>query len=163
MSEPRVSVLFVCLGNICRSPTAQGAFQRLVDEAGLGEAIYVDSAGTHDYHIGKPPDERAVDAALQRGIDLLHLRARQATVSDLQTFDYIVAMDLENLETMQTIAAAMSGAGRLHLLMDFSERYGEREVPDPYFGGASGFELALDLIDDATRGLLVHIRREHGL
>jgi protein-tyrosine phosphatase len=152
-----VKVLFVCLGNICRSPTAEGVFRQLVQQEGLMELIEVDSAGTHAYHIGKPPDARAQAAARQRGIDLSRLRGRQARVEDLHRFDYVLAMDRENYENL--IALCPPGLEqKIRLFMEFAPDEAE-EVPDPYFGGASGFDRVLDMIDAAARGLLEDIRR----
>jgi protein-tyrosine phosphatase len=152
-----VKVLFVCLGNICRSPTAEGVFRQLVQQEGLMELIEVDSAGTHAYHIGKPPDARAQAAARQRGIDLSRLRGRQARVEDLHRFDYVLAMDRENYENL--IAICPPGLEpKIRLFMEFAPDESE-EVPDPYFGGASGFDRVLDMIDAAARGLLEDIRR----
>lgn len=152
-----VKVLFVCLGNICRSPTAEGVFRHLVQQEGLMEQVEIDSAGTHAYHIGKPPDARAQAAARQRGIDLSRLRGRQAQVEDIHRFDYVLAMDRENYENL--IALCPPGLEhKIRLFMEFAPDEPE-EVPDPYFGGASGFDRVLDMIDAAARGLLEDIRR----
>lgn len=150
-------VLFVCLGNICRSPTADGIFNHLVARAKLDQKIIVDSAGTGDWHIGKAPDTRTVVAARQRGYDLSVLRARQVTVRDFDEFDYVLAMDKANLLDLQRIRPS-SYAGHLGLFLDFSSRDDYREVPDPYYGDDDGFELVLDLVEDAAQGLLNHIR-----
>ncbi len=155
-----VKVLFVCLGNICRSPTAEGVFREVVRQQGLDEVVQIDSAGTHAYHIGDPPDPRAQAAALRRGIDLSTLRGRQATSQDIETFDYILAMDRQNLANL----LAISPSGQEHkirLFLEFAESRPEREVPDPYFGGSSGFDRVLDMIEEASAGLLEHIRREN--
>ncbi len=154
-----VKVLFVCLGNICRSPTAEGVFRAVVRAQGMEEIIFIDSAGTHAYHLGEPPDARAQAAAARRGIDLSGLRGRQATALDIESFDYILAMDRENLTNLH----ALSPQGHEHkvrLFMDFAPERPEREVPDPYFGGTSGFDRVLDMIEEAANGLLEHIRRE---
>ena len=153
-----VSVLFVCLGNICRSPTAEGVFRQLVKEAGLAERIRTDSAGTGDYHIGERPDPRACWAASRRGYDLSPLRARQVSAQDFHDFDYVLAMDEQNARALQRIAPAEL-AGKIRLFTDFASR-GERGVPDPYAGGPQGFEFVLDLVEDAAQGLLRHIRAE---
>ena len=158
----QVSVLFVCMGNICRSPTAQGVFESLVARAGLTQAIQVDSAGTHAYHIGNQPDTRSQQAALERGIDLSKQRARQVQNSDFTSFDYVLAMDLNNLQALQRTSPAQS-AKNLKLFMEFARRWQEREVPDPYYGGSRGFERVLDMIEDASEGLLEHLVRSHQL
>lgn len=157
-----VRVLFVCMGNICRSPTAQGVFQQLVERCGLAERIEIDSAGTHAYHIGEPPDVRASAAARARGIELEHLRARRATVEDFRTFDYVLAMDQDNLRDLQALCPP-EFAQRLRLFMDFAPQTKTREVPDPYYGGPSGFDRVLDLVEAASAGLLADIRRRLNL
>jgi protein-tyrosine phosphatase len=154
----RVSVLFVCLGNICRSPTAEGVFRQLVKEAGLAGRIEVDSAGTGDYHIGERPDPRACWAASRRGYDLTPLRARQVTVQDFHDFNYVFAMDEQNVRALQRIAPA-EHADKVKLFTDFASN-GECGVPDPYVGGPQGFESVLDLVEDAAQGLLRHLRAE---
>ena len=151
-------VLMVCMGNICRSPTAHGVFEQQVREAGLARRIEVDSAGTHDYHIGKPPDGRAQQHALRRGIDLSAQRARQLTRQDFDDFDLVLVMDDAN----EQAARALSPPGRrphLRRLTDFCRRHTVSEVPDPYYGGADGFEQVLDLVEDACAGLLTALRR----
>ena len=153
----RVSVLFVCMGNICRSPTAEGVFRRLVEEAGLADRVLVDSAGTHDYHVGSPPDRRAQAAALRRGYDLSALRARQLGPADCRRFDYVLVMDRGNLNRTRSACGGL--APNVRLLMDFAPNRPEREVPDPYAGGPEGFERVLDLIEEACRGLLEDVKR----
>ena len=155
-----VSVLFVCMGNICRSPTAEAVFRARVEEAGLAQHILIDSAGTHDYHIGDPPDTRAQRAALRRGYDMSGLRGRQVGLSDFTCFDYLLAMDCANLAILQRLCP-QAQLERLGLLLEYASRHGEREVPDPYFGGAGGFERVLDMVEDAAEGLLEHIRKKH--
>jgi low molecular weight protein-tyrosine phosphatase len=155
-----VRVLFVCLGNICRSPTAEGVFRRYVQDAGLAERILIDSAGTGDYHIGDSPDERACEAASRRGYDLSKLRARQIGRDDFGRFDYVLAMDEENLRTLKRLAPA-EYAHKLKMFTDFSSKNAQY-VPDPYAGGPQGFELVLDLVEDAAQGLLRHIQAELG-
>jgi protein-tyrosine phosphatase len=157
-----VRVLFVCMGNICRSPTAQGVFHRVVEEAGLAHRIDVDSAGTHGYHIGAPPDPRARDSARRRGIQIDTHRARRVTRIDMEEFDYVVAMDSDNLADLETLCPA-GHEHKLVRLMDFAPHRGERDVPDPYYGGQRGFELVLDMVEEAARGLLERIRQTHGL
>jgi protein-tyrosine phosphatase len=155
--EKSVSVLFVCMGNICRSPTAHGIFRRLVEQEGLGGRILIDSAGTHAYHIGKPPDERAQATALKRGFDLSDLRARQAAATDFEQYDFVLAMDRENHE----ILASLCPAGyeeRLSLFLDYAPDLGIEEVPDPYWGGEQGFEQVFDMLEAASLGLLEEIR-----
>lgn len=152
----KTHVLFVCLGNICRSPTAEGVFRRLVQERQLEAAITIDSAGTGDWHIGRPADMRAAKAALTRGYDLSALRARQAVAEDFYHFDYILAMDSANLNNLRELAPD-DYAGHLGLFLEFSGQDRYTEVPDPYYGGDQGFELVLDLIEDASEGLLRHI------
>jgi protein-tyrosine phosphatase len=153
-----IKVLFVCMGNICRSPTAQGVFQALVNKHDLGAAIQVDSAGTHSYHVGSPPDPRSQATARQHGIDLSVLRARRFVSADFNEFDYLLGMDQANIADMRAIKPEDSTA-RLQLMLDYSQQFSQREVPDPYFGD-DGFELVFEMIDDAARGLLRHIRNE---
>ena len=150
--KEKVSVLFVCMGNICRSPTAEGVFRHLVAERGLMDRIDVDSAGTHAYHVGEPPDRRAQAAAAQRGVLLADIRARRFGMADFERFDFVLAMDRDNLNLLSEQADA-SQRRKLHLFLDFSSG-AESEVPDPYYGGATGFERVLDLVEDASRGLL---------
>lgn len=154
------SVLFVCLGNICRSPTAEGVFRSLVDSEGLSESIHIDSAGTSDWHIGEGPDPRAIEAASKRGIDLTDLRGRQAIARDFAEFDYVIAMDHENYANLSRLATPEQQA-KLHLFLEFAEGVPEVEVPDPYFGSAGGFPHVLDLIENASQGLLNHILTNH--
>jgi protein-tyrosine phosphatase len=157
---PPVRVLFVCMGNICRSPTAHGVFQALVETEGLVEWIEVDSAGTHSYHTGNPPDPRSQAMARSRGVDLSSQRARRFESSDFVDFDYVIGMDRSNLADMQAIRPEQSRA-RFGLMLEYSSTP-QTEVPDPYFGDA-GFERVFDLIEDASRGLLRHIRETHGI
>ena len=155
----RIKVLFVCMGNICRSPTAHGVFQALVDKHDLGAAIQVESAGTHSYHVGNPPDARSQAAALQRGVDLSGLRARRFVSADFTEFNYLVGMDQANIADMRAIRPEVTSA-RLQLMLEYSQQFSQLEVPDPYFGD-DGFELVFDMIDDAALGLLRQIRNEH--
>lgn len=154
-------VLFVCMGNICRSPTAEGVFRQRVREAGLEQRITIDSAGTHDYHIGKPPDRRAQAAAAGRGYDLSGLRGRQVEKRDFDEFDYILAMDAENLANLNRIKPAKHKA-QVKLFLEFARDHALREVPDPYYGGAQGFERVLDMVEDAAAGLLAEILQDGG-
>ncbi|MCK9532052.1 MAG: low molecular weight phosphotyrosine protein phosphatase [Gammaproteobacteria bacterium] len=156
----KVNVLFICMGNICRSPTAQGAFERLVDEAGLRATIGIDSAGTHDYHVGKPPDHRAQETALRRGVDLSGQRARQVENLDFERFDYILAMDHQNHAALLRDCPA-DHRHKVRLFLEFAAELGEDEVPDPYYGGQHGFDHVFDLVEAAGRGLLEEIRRRH--
>lgn len=153
-----VKVLFVCMGNICRSPTAHGVFRNLVEREGLAHLIEIDSAGTHAYHVGKSPDKRAQATANERGIDLSDLRARQVSAHDFGEYDYVVAMDQENYIALSERCPA-ADLKRIHMFMDFAPEMRTREVPDPYYGGAQGFERVFDLVDAAARGLLDHIKR----
>lgn len=154
----KISVLFVCMGNICRSPTAHGVFRQLVRAEGLDDRVEIDSAGTHAYHVGNPPDQRAQATAITRGIDLSDLRARQVSAADFETYDYILAMDQDNYAILRS-QCPPEQAHRLHMFLDFAPEQGVREVPDPYYGGARGFDQVFDLVEAASRGLLEDIRR----
>lgn len=158
INKDKISVVFVCLGNICRSPTAHGVFRELVERSGLAHRIEIDSAGTAAYHVGNSPDHRSAAAALQRGYDLSDLRARQAIVADFGHYDYILAMDVQNLENLRSICPT-SYAGHLGLFLELAD-LDEREVPDPYYGGASGFDHVLDLVEAASEALLKRITQE---
>lgn len=153
-----VKILFVCLGNICRSPTAHGIFEKMVVDAGLQESIMIDSAGTGDWHIGKSPDPRASEAALLRNHDLSHLVARQVRPEDFLEFDYILAMDKQNLWDLKAMALPEFN-GRLELFLEYGSS-DLKEVPDPYSGGREGFEQVLDLVEDAAQGLLANLREQ---
>jgi len=153
-------VLFVCTGNICRSPTAHGVFLKMVDTAGLAQRVRVASAGTHDYHVGEAPDARAQAHARRRGYDLSGLRARQVSDADFATFDRILAMDRGHLRILQR--RAPPGYGGLQLFMDYATPLAGPDVPDPYYGGADGFERVLDMIELAAAGLLRSLAREGG-
>ena len=153
------NVLFVCMGNICRSPTAEGVFRHKVEQNNLQNLISIDSAGTHAYHVGNSPDKRAQEAALKRSIDLSNQRARRVSADDFSIFDYIIAMDESNMEDLLSICPA-GYEDRLHLLLAFSESE-QSEVPDPYYGQGRGFEIVLNLVEDASEGLLQHIRENN--
>lgn len=146
-------ILFVCLGNICRSPTAEAVFRDLVGRAAAGLAIEVESAGTHGYHAGSAPDQRAIVAARRRGIDMSGLRARKVVPADFERFDLLLAMDEQNLRQLQQLAPA-EFRSRVRLFLDFAPQLRRRDVPDPYYGDATGFEEVLDLVEEAARGLL---------
>ena len=155
-----VKVLFVCTGNICRSPTAEGVFRHLADRAGLGTLVTADSAGTHGYHVGEPPDPRTQRAALARGVDLSALRARKVTDADFTRFDHILAMDHGHLAQLRRIAPPGATAALRLFLDDAPGGLEGREVPDPYYGGPDGFEQVLDLCEAGSRGLLDRLSRE---
>jgi len=155
-----VKVLFVCLGNICRSPTAEGVFRKLVNDSRLSDQIQIDSAGTASWHHGKSPDTRTIAAAKSRNIDLSVLRARAVQARDFHDFDYILAMDESNLEYLQELKPS-GYSGHLGLFLEFGKQTDYREVPDPYHGGSQGFELVLDLVEDAAAGLLASIQKNN--
>ena len=153
----RTSVLFVCMGNICRSPTAEAVFREHAERAGLGHRLLIDSAGTGDWHVGEPPDHRAIVHARRRGYDLASLRARQVRRDDFSRFAWILAMDMGNLRDLVALRPR-DYPGHLGLLLDFVPDVVAREVPDPYFGGPEGFEAVLDLMERASVALLARIR-----
>ena len=154
-----MKILFVCLGNICRSPTAEGVFRAIAARDAPELAIEVDSAGTAGYHIGEPPDARTRQAARRRGYDLSPLRARIVEPSDFENFDLILAMDRENLSVLHHRAPAHARE-RVRLLLEFAPDATVTEVPDPYYGGPNGFEEVLDLVEAATHGLIQHLRQQ---
>lgn len=153
----QLAILFVCMGNICRSPSAEAAFRRLVETEGADLNVLIDSAGTHAYHVGSPPDRRSHAAALRRGLDLSTQRARRVASEDFERFDLLLAMDEENLALLETRCPPVHRE-KLRLFLEFGTS-GERNVPDPYYGGEKGFEQVLDLVEDAARGLLEELRR----
>jgi len=155
-----VKVLFICMGNICRSPTAHGVLERLVQQHGVDDRIEIDSAGTHAYHVGEPPDRRAQQTALSRGFDLSKQRARRVQVSDFETYDYVLAMDSDNLRNLIDICPA-EHQSKVELFLGYTTRFDEDEVPDPYYGGPKGFERVLDLVESAAEGLLEDIKQRH--
>jgi protein-tyrosine phosphatase len=152
-----MKILFVCLGNICRSPTAEVVFREIVAREAPDLSIEIDSAGTAGYHVGDPPDTRTRQAALRRGYDMSALRARVVEPQDFSRFDLILAMDRHNLETLQRRAPAIARE-RIRLFLEFAPDTDTTDVPDPYYGGANGFEEVLDLVEAAARGLLQHVR-----
>jgi protein-tyrosine phosphatase len=153
-----IRVLFVCLGNICRSPTAEGVLRAVAAREAPELGLEVDSAGTAGYHVGEPPDARTRQAAARRGYDLSSLRARIVEPRDFERFDLILAMDRENLSVLQR-RAPPSAHERLHLFLEFAPQREIEDVPDPYYGGVNGFEEVLDMVEAATRGLLMHLRQ----
>lgn len=150
----RTRILFVCMGNICRSPSGEAVLRRLVRERGLEDRFEIDSAGTHSYHVGAPPDARSQEAALKRGMDMSGQRARQVQPEDLQNRDYVLAMDSANLEILRQMQERSGGSARIARLLDYADSGTERDVPDPYYGGDHGFEHVLDLIEAGCNGLL---------
>jgi protein-tyrosine phosphatase len=151
-------ILFVCMGNICRSPTAEGVMRRLVEQAGLADRVEIESAGTGGWHVGEPPDERATLAAGRRGVTLSGA-AQQVTREDFRRFDLLIALDRANLRELLAIAPDEEAAEKVRLLREFDPAAsGELDVPDPYYGGDRGFETVLDLVEAACRGLLDELR-----
>lgn len=151
LAFPVVRILFVCLGNICRSPTAEAVMRGIVAEAGLGDEIEVESAGTGDWHIGHPPDERSVAAAAQRGVELTG-KARQVARGDFDKFDLVIAMDRQNRDDLMTIARSEEDRGKVRLLRSYSD--GELDVPDPYYGGEDGFAEVVEIVERSCQALL---------
>lgn len=160
--QSKTAILMVCMGNICRSPTAHGVFRHRLAEAGLLDRIQVESAGTHGYHVGHGPDRRALDAARDRGYEFDDLRARQVEAADFERFDYVLAMDRDNLAILERMGAGGGTRARIGLFLDYSPDLAGREVPDPYYGAMNGFEEVLDLVEAGADGLLAHLRRRHG-
>jgi len=154
----KIKVLFVCMGNICRSPTAEGVFTKIIAEKNWADQFIVDSAGTHAYHVGNPPDARAQQAALRRGIELQHLRARKVHSSDFEYFDYVLAMDDDNYSILFHECPDEHKA-KLKYFLDYAPHLGVREVPDPYYGEKLGFERVLDMVHDASLGLLEDLQK----
>lgn len=153
----KLRVLMVCMGNICRSPTAEGVLRHLVRQAGLEDRVHIDSAGTHDYHVGSPPDRRSCQHASLRGYDLTGLRARQVHRLDFERFDLVLAMDWDNLERLEALCPAPHRP-KLKRLMEFAPSGLGEEVADPYYGGKDGFETVLDHVEAACQGLLRHLQ-----
>lgn len=152
-----IKILFVCMGNICRSPTAEGVFRQLLQREGLDGVVEVDSAGTHSYHVGEAPDTRTQHAAASRGYDLSAMRARKVAPQDLEYFDMILAMDRSNLDALQRMCPP-EHLQRLGLLMPFAPNFDDDEVPDPFYGLGYGFDLVIDMVEDASQGLLAVVR-----
>ena len=159
-SNNKIKVLFVCMGNICRSPTAHGIFRKMVEDAGLQAQIEIDSAGTHAYHVGNPPDSRSLQTGRGRGLDFSDLSARQAKSADFDNFDYVLAMDKDNFRNLKAICPE-GQESRLYMFMDFAPHLKIKEVPDPYYGGDSGFEQVFDMVEAASKGLLEEIKNKH--
>lgn len=157
-----VKILFVCMGNICRSPTAEGVFSHAVTQAGLDDVIEIDSAGTIGYHIGNPPDTRATAAARLRGVDLSNQRSRIVEQSDFENFDYIIAMDYDN-ESELLKRCPDEYKDKIQLFLDHAKNASTREVPDPYYGSGNGFEVVLNLIEDASEGFLQHLKNKEAV
>lgn len=158
-SISKIGVLFVCTANICRSPTAEAIFQRKATESGIADWLEIDSAGTHDFHLSEPPDTRSQKAAMARGYDLSALRARKITRTDLENFNYILAMDMANLTVLHRLGEPDLWQ-KPKLIMSYSRLYKTKEVPDPYSGGVEGFELVLDMLESATDGLLITVKHD---
>lgn len=154
-----MKVLFVCTGNICRSPTAEGVFRHMVEEAGLDQTITADSAGTHNYHEGEPPDARSCKAAAARGFDLSALRARKVVARDFHDFDLILAMDQGHFTHLEAMKPKEARA-EVRLYLDFHPSSRAKDVPDPYYGGPEGFARVLDMIEETSTALLTHVRRK---
>jgi protein-tyrosine phosphatase len=146
-------ILFVCMGNICRSPSAEGVFRHALGRRAPGLAVEIDSAGTHDFHVGEAPDTRALAAARRRGIDISALRARRVVAEDFELFDLILAMDDDNVRELQRLAPR-DHHERIRLIMEYAPQAAQRAVPDPYYGGGQGFEKVLDLLEEAADGLI---------
>nr|WP_256969464.1 low molecular weight protein-tyrosine-phosphatase [Crenothrix polyspora] len=152
------NVLFVCMGNICRSPTAEGVFAKLVKDNRVDNHFVIDSAGTHAYHIGDAPDLRSQKAASDRGVALSHLRARKVNITDFEKFDFILAMDAENHANLMALCPD-SHKTKVQYFLDYAPQLKTREVPDPYYGGKYGFEKVLDMIEAAALGFLAHVQK----
>jgi len=155
-----IKVLFVCMGNICRSPTAHGVFESMIKDAGMIGDVEVDSAGTHAYHVGELPDARSSQCANQRGFDLSYIRARRVEVSDFEYFDYVLAMDADNLSILKSMSPTQH-KNKVCLFLDYAKDNSESEVPDPYYGGANGFDHVFDLVEEASKGLLDDIKKNN--
>ena len=154
-------VLLVCMGNICRSPTAEGVLRKYIKNNNLGDKVEVDSAGTHGYHVGEAPDSRTQRAAAIRGYNLTQLRARKVARQDLDYFDLILAMDKSNLDNLQRMATPEQQE-RIKLFMQYAKNFDDEEVPDPYYGLGHGFDLVLDMVEDASMGLIEDIKQKIG-
>lgn len=163
MSKSRIRVLFVCLGNICRSPLAEGVFRKKVEEAGLVAHFEIDSAGTGGWHVGEPPDRRMCATARRRGVDLTTQRARQLTREDLSSFHHVLVMDRENLANARRLDPGGEHATRIALFRSFDTVPEDLQVPDPYYGGPEGFDRVFEIVERTAEALLAHLREAHGL
>ena len=161
MMSQSIRILFVCMGNICRSPTAEGVFRAVLRKHQLDDRVEVDSAGTHGYHVGEAPDPRTQRAAASRGYDLSNMRARKVAPQDLEYFDLVLAMDRRNLEALQRICPP-ERHDRIRLFMEYAQSFEDKEVPDPYYGLGHGFDLVLDMIEDAASGLADTLKKKLG-
>ena len=160
MAKEKTSILFVCMGNICRSPTAEGIFRHMLAEKNLSDNFELDSAGTHAYHIGAAPDSRAQATAVARGIDLSDLKGRKVELSDFDEFDFVLAMDKDNYSILKEMCPA-DKYQKLNLFLDFAKDLDIEEVPDPYYGGTGGFEKVFDMLEQASLGLIEHIENKN--
>ena len=154
----KIKVLFVCMGNICRSPTAEGVFAKLLKEQNLEAYFGIDSAGTHAYHIGEPPDPRSLHAALERDIQLTHIRSRKVVMGDFEDFDFLLAMDDDNYAALMSVCPD-EYKEKISYFLDYAPQLGIREVPDPYYGGKYGFERVLDMTEAASAGFLSMLKK----
>ncbi len=157
-----ISVMFVCTGNICRSPSAHGVFRDLVEKESLSKHFIIESSGTQSYHAGEPPDSRSSQVALQRGYDLSDLRAQQLKSSDFETFDYLLAMDEGHYRNMMASCPSKHHE-KVMMFLQFAPEFKEIDVPDPYYGGEHGFDHVLDLVESACKGILQHVKQHHSL
>ena len=155
----QIKVLFVCMGNICRSPTAEGVFNRVIADKSASDRFLVDSAGTHAYHVGEPSDSRSKQTAKKRGVDLSNIRARKVASSDFEYFDHVLAMDADNYD-MLLAASPDEYQHKIELFLDYAPNSKEQDVPDPYYGGANGFEHVFDLVEEASQGFYQSVMKE---
>ena len=160
MGKEKTSILFVCMGNICRSPTAEGIFRHMLAEKNISDNFELDSAGTHAYHIGAAPDLRAQATAAARGIDLSDLKGRKVELSDFDEFDFVLAMDKDNYSILKEMCPP-DKCQKLNLFLDFAKDLDIEEVPDPYYGGTGGFEKVFDMLEQASFGLIEHIKNKN--
>lgn len=158
-----IRVLFVCMGNICRSPMAEGTFRHLLKNEGLTKYVHVDSAGTHSYHVGASPDKRSQQIANRYGVNLRSIKARPVSPNDFVKFDYILAMDKDNYKHLLDLCPQPNDRSKIQLFLDYAPELKEEEVPDPYYGGLIGFEKVMNLVEEAAIGLLNHIREKYQL